>query len=220
MGVMFQDPQAIAVDEAGKSYVADRVLRNVQIADSNGVIVGVFNGTQGGGTEFQEPRAISVDRAGNVYVTDSALDTVQAFDGSGSFLFAFDGAVGEGTQFQRPVGIAVNGAGSIYVTDDILDTVQVFGYPISLTLMGECKKNVFFTETERFAVIRWVVTGASDGLTYRLHRNGALIATFSSSDPQLFEDHNLQKNSVYYYLLTVENQSGVVSQESIRLRCQ
>ena len=121
----FSGPAGIAVDGAGKVYVADTGNNRVQIFNDNGELL-EDRGLDGGEGEFDGPAGIAVDGAGNVYVADTVNDRIQVFSHSGAFLskWGFYG-IGEG-EFDEPEGIATGGVGNVYVADVGNDRVQIF----------------------------------------------------------------------------------------------
>ncbi|MGB9873094.1 MAG: 6-bladed beta-propeller, partial [Anaerolineae bacterium] len=73
-------PLAVAVDNAGRVYVADEWNSRVQVFDSTGAylttIGGAWDSTTGG---MRGPSGVAVDSAGNVYVTDRDNHRIQKF---------------------------------------------------------------------------------------------------------------------------------------------
>jgi len=129
-GTQFSTPFGVTVDSNNRIIVTDITLDIVQIFDSTGSFLGIFDGTAGGGAQFSFPRGVTVDSNDRIIVSDSALDIVQIFDSTGVFLFSFDGTAGGGTQFSTPFGVTVDSNDRIIVSDTTLNIVQIFeGFP-------------------------------------------------------------------------------------------
>ena len=121
----FSLPRGIAVDEAGRVYVADNYCR-VQVFDADGGFLYMWGAAGEGPGQFRRPVAIALDRAGLVYVADAITARIQVFTREGVFVRAW-GSEGSGAgQFLRPGGIAVNAEGHVYVADTYNYRIQVF----------------------------------------------------------------------------------------------
>jgi uncharacterized repeat protein (TIGR01451 family) len=151
-GQFFQ-PTDIAVDAAGRIYVADYNNHRVQVFSAPGVFAykfGSFCGLDPSSTEFgigcvdpdgsgplalgdgqfEFPEGIAVDSAGRILVADSYNNRVQVFDAAGRFLFKLGKNGGNGEhgsghgEFQSPSDVAADAAGHIIVVDG--RRIQVF----------------------------------------------------------------------------------------------
>ncbi len=121
----FRHPRGIAVDDAGRVFVADSYCR-VQVFDADGGFLYMWGGAGEGPGQFRCAAAIALDQAGLVYVADALNARIQVFTREGVFLRQW-GSKGSGAgQFLRPVGIAVNAEGHVYVADTYNYRIQVF----------------------------------------------------------------------------------------------
>lgn len=103
-------PLAIAVNEAGEIYLADRNLPGVwKLKD--GELSIFFQGSKKLRTSLNAPRCLAVDKAGKLLAGDSATREVYRFDDSGTPTPLTAGGIG------TPMGIAVNRAGDLIVSD-------------------------------------------------------------------------------------------------------
>jgi len=76
----FGDLPAIAVDNAGRVYVADPWSNRIQVFDSSGAYLTTIAGAWGTNTsQMRTPVGIALDSAGNVYVTDRDNHRIQKF---------------------------------------------------------------------------------------------------------------------------------------------
>ena len=139
-------PNGVAVDSAGRVYVADLVNNRVQIFNSNGTYFATLGTGWGPGDyEFDSPNGVAVGGNGNIYVADRGNQRVQIYDNT----FTYVGTLGEtgvsGTDnahFDAPVDVAVDSAGDTYVVDLNNHRVQVFNnsraYVRTIGVSGEC----------------------------------------------------------------------------------
>jgi hypothetical protein len=136
----FNNPSAVAVDNAGNVYVADRgnhTIRKITpsravstyagLAGSGGTADGIGNAAR-----FTEPQGVAVDSAGNIYVADTdnhtirkittarAVTTLAGVAGSSG---SADGN-GNAARFAFPNGLAVDNASNIYVADFSNDKIR------------------------------------------------------------------------------------------------
>jgi uncharacterized protein (TIGR03663 family) len=117
-------PKGLALDGAGRIYVADDQSHQIQVFDANGALLTQWGSRGGGPGQFEQPWDVAVGPGGEVYVADTWNHRIQKFDQSGEFLAEW-GAFGE-TQgrakeaqnvFYGPRGIAVDSEGNVWVTD-------------------------------------------------------------------------------------------------------
>jgi len=130
----FDDPEGVAVDNAGNVYVADGcTIRKITSAGEVSTIVGfAWTGGSADGTNsaarFYYPEGVAVDSAGNVYVADSGNCTIRKITPVGTNWvvstiagLADNPGTTDGTnsdaRFGEPYGVAVDSAGNLYVGD-------------------------------------------------------------------------------------------------------
>ena len=114
----FYQPEGVAIDSAGRMYIADTQNNRVRMI-ANGVITTVagtgslgFSGDNGPATSAQlaTPVAVAVDRAGNLYIAD--INNFRIRKVSGGIITTVAGTVGS-----TPWGVAADSAGNVYVSD-------------------------------------------------------------------------------------------------------
>ena len=121
----FSFPRGIAVDDAGRVFVADNYCR-VQVFDADGGFLYMWGTAGDGPGQFRRPVAIAIDQAGLVYVADALNDRIHVFTREGVFVRAW-GSKGSGPgQFRQPEGVAVDRHGQVFVADTFNYRVQVF----------------------------------------------------------------------------------------------
>jgi DNA-binding beta-propeller fold protein YncE len=100
----FENPQGIAVDNAGNIFVADTGNGRIQKFSPNGTFVASIATT--------DPNGIAIDRAGNIYVTEAgAKHRVQKLGPDGTFVAEWPPGL------YGPRRIAIGPDDSIYVVD-------------------------------------------------------------------------------------------------------
>ena len=138
----FDHPRSVAVDTAGRIYVADSGNNRIQVFAADGTFLQAFGSTckldasdgciGDGRGQFNEPWGIAVGRDGGIYIADTWNHRVQKFDAHGAFQTMWgqfgstDGTLGRTGVFYGPRGIAVGKDGDIYVVDTGNKRIQVF----------------------------------------------------------------------------------------------
>jgi len=125
----FELPHWVALDSAGKVYVADRGNQRVQVFDAGGHYL-----TQWAGKQFGRPYAIAIDKGGIAFIADGGDQPDGPPDRSAWVMVRPDGSllsrVGRfgnyDGQFEMAHSIAVDTEGSVYVGDITGARVQKF----------------------------------------------------------------------------------------------
>ena len=114
----FYQPEGVAIDSAGRMYIADSLNNRVRMI-ANGVITTVAGtGLQGFGgdggpaasAQLRTPVAVAVDPAGNLYIAD--INNYRVREISGGMISTV-----AGTEGVTPCGVAADAAGNVYVSD-------------------------------------------------------------------------------------------------------
>jgi sugar lactone lactonase YvrE len=114
---LFAQPSGIAVDSAGKVYVADTNSDRIDKLSSTGKMLAHWGskGTRPG--QFLRPTGVAIGPSGDIYVTDTGNARVEQFSSRGKFLTAWGTSGMSAGQFEFPRGIAVDSLGNVYVSD-------------------------------------------------------------------------------------------------------
>ena len=123
------NPADVALDTAGRVYVADRWHGRIQSFNPDGSYYATLD--NGGTTENQVgcPTGVALAPNGYLYVTDPCSQRVQIFDRNLLYLATMGtpGEVGsDNAHFNQPEDVAVDSRGVIYVSDRNNHRVQVF----------------------------------------------------------------------------------------------
>jgi uncharacterized protein (TIGR03437 family) len=128
-------PEDIAFDLAGNSYIADVTNNRIRQITPDGIIhtiagTGNAGETGDGGSalaaQLNTPRAVATDGLGNLYVGEyqgnrlrriSKDGTIQTLAGDGRLVSSGDGGPAISSSTQTPCGLAVDGTGSIYLAE-------------------------------------------------------------------------------------------------------
>ncbi|HHN73238.1 MAG TPA: hypothetical protein ENK13_04025, partial [Thermopetrobacter sp.] len=133
-----KDPVGVAVDAAGRVYIADKGNGRIRRVGPDGVIrtfAGCGDKYWGGcgregdpiyQAEFGLPRGMTEDAAGNLYVADEANHRVwkigpdgrvTAVAGNGESSFSGDGGPATEARLSFPADVAIDRAGNLYIAD-------------------------------------------------------------------------------------------------------
>jgi len=124
----FNRPTAVAVDNQGQIFIAERNNSRVQICDYQGNCT-QFGHRGSGPGEFTDPQGIAVDSQGRILVAEAeGGDRIQMLDQQGNWIsFIGDSGFDVG-EFSEPAGLAVDGASRIIVSELGNDRVQICSF--------------------------------------------------------------------------------------------
>ena len=122
----FVEPVGLAIDAAGRVYVADTDNGRVQIFDANGQFLEAWAPIRRMRRDSRHrPANIEVDAAGIVSVTDWNTNQVVRLDADGTVLDTF-GRRRRGAGDAGPWGMTSDGQGNLFVADHRGNRIQVF----------------------------------------------------------------------------------------------
>ncbi len=132
----FAQPTAVAVDNQGQIFIAERNNHRFQICDYQGNC-DQFGRLGSGQGQFTDPQGIEVDSQGQVLVAEGEEgDRIQILDQEGNWI-AFIGRRGSGVgEFTTPAGLAVDSESRIIVSELGNDRVQICSYEGDCSAFG------------------------------------------------------------------------------------
>jgi sugar lactone lactonase YvrE len=123
---ILNSPSDVAVDDAGRVYVADDITQQLRIYSSAGKLLTVWSSDGTADGQFKDIGAVALDDAGNLYVVDIYHRRIKKFSSEGKFLCAW-GSSGSGQgQVGSVVGLAIDREGKVYVNDVQNHCIQIF----------------------------------------------------------------------------------------------
>ena len=119
-------PVGLALDETGRLYVSDNVMRRISVFDATGRFAGYFAEDGEGRRPFGTPGSL-FHRGGILYISDLAEHRVMALRRDGTVYRVLGGGRGpEPGQLVYPGSTWVDDAGTVFVADPGNQRVQVF----------------------------------------------------------------------------------------------
>ena len=165
--------------------------------------------TAGDNSQISSTSTVDITGATIQIVADSGTYTV----GSQYILLTSTGLTGTPsllmpTQFVGELSYPNN---SIVLTLLRVPTPPIPPSPPS-TFNGNTVSNRYLTQTDITNVLRWRPPVASSQIvSYKISRNGVVIAVVPASGPSVYYDHNRKKNTSYVYTIVSLNAGGAES---------
>ena len=134
INALLSDPEGVAVDSAGKVYVADTGNNRVRVITPDGLINAFAGkGSAGGPTasgvpasqaNLNHPTGLAIDSSGNIYIADALHIWKVLPDGTISIIagappggYGGDGGLATQALLNAPYGILLDAAGDIFIAD-------------------------------------------------------------------------------------------------------
>ncbi|MDB5384392.1 MAG: hypothetical protein JWM11_38 [Planctomycetaceae bacterium] len=131
----FDMPGGLAIDKAGRVYVADQTNRRIQVFSGSGEFLakwgeyGTANGQFGGNVSPKSrvggPNFVAIDSLGNIYTTEASVGRVQKFTPQGQFQLTWGnnenkrgsfGGLLDSFKLVGPVGICIDQKDRVWVS--------------------------------------------------------------------------------------------------------
>ncbi|MCB1110283.1 MAG: beta-propeller fold lactonase family protein [Chlamydiia bacterium] len=110
------------------------------------------------------------------------------------------------------------------VTNTVINTLDIGGSPFGVGvqpatfgLRGVAKKNSFLTETNIFNELTWTAPILITAQSYRVFRDGVLIATVPATQFS-FKDNNLKRKQTHNYVVIADGLSGASAAAFVTVR--
>lgn len=119
-------PTYVAVDDAGRVYVADSMNSRISCFEPDGTFVRAYGERGDNPGNFDKPKGLAFDTFGNLYAVDSSWSVVQIMNRDGDMLLYFGGRHRLPGFLQNPTAIAIDGNNRIYVADTFNFRLNVY----------------------------------------------------------------------------------------------
>src|SRR5581483_2846280 len=146
----------LAVDGAGRLYIADEFHHRIRRVDpATGIITTVagngsagYSGDNGPATQasLNFPIAVALDAAGNLYIADknnhvvrvvrAADGVITTFAGTGVSAYSGDGGAAANATLMTPAGLAASAGGDVYIADEQASVVRRVSGGVISTVAG------------------------------------------------------------------------------------
>jgi trimeric autotransporter adhesin len=136
-------PIGLALDSAGRLYIADTASSNIRMVAADGIIstvagTGVVGSVGDGGPAasalLNRPQGVAFDAAGNLYIADTANHLIRKVTtdgnittvaGNGKSGFSGDGGLATQASLWYPKGLLVDAAGNLLIADSFNSRIRV-----------------------------------------------------------------------------------------------
>lgn len=143
----FRGPVAIALDQSGNIFVADRdnnmirkitsagVVSTIAGTKTPGYVNGTVNTTTGTYASFRSPSGLVVDAQGNIYVADLGNSAIRKIT-SAAVVTTIAGGPGQTTLVGSPMGISMDSQGNFFITDESGRIIELTSAKVLYDLAG------------------------------------------------------------------------------------
>ena len=150
----FRSPMAVAVDQSGNIFVADRdnnmirkitaagVVSTVAGTKTPGYVNGKVDSAAGTYASFRDPSGLVVDAQGNIYVADLGNSAIRKIT-SASVVTTIAGGPGQTSLVGSPIGISMDSQGNFFITDESGRIIELTSAKVLYNLAGSANVTGF-----------------------------------------------------------------------------
>jgi len=143
----FRSPIAVALDQNGNIFVADRdnnmirkitsagVVSTIAGTKTPGYVNGTVNTTTGTYASFRDPSGLVVDTQGNIYVADEGNNAIRKITPA-AVVTTIAGGPGQSTLLGSPMGISMDSQGNFFITDESGRIIELTSANVLYDLAG------------------------------------------------------------------------------------
>ena len=218
----FAGPQGLAMDSAGRLYVADTngdAIRMVVLP--TGIVTTVAGSSHQQGSadgslisaSFANPSGVAVDGAGNLYIADTENQVIRQAISSGMVstvagLAGTSGSadgVGTAARFRFPTGITSDASGNLYIADTNNHTIRMAFSPSAPVISAQPQSQ---TAAPGANVIFATTASGRPAPTYQWYFNGTALSGATGNSLSLA---NVRSSDAGTYTVAVTNDSKSVT---------
>ena len=145
---------AVAVDQSGNIFVADRdnnmirkitsagVVSTVAGTKTPGYVNGKVDSAAGTYASFRDPSGLVVDAQGNIYVADLGNSAIRKIT-SASVVTTIAGGPGQTSLVGSPIGISMDSQGNFFITDESGRIIELTSAKVLYNLAGSANVTGF-----------------------------------------------------------------------------
>ena len=190
----FDAPIGVAVDNAGKVYVADTYNDRIRVIGNDGIVAtlagaGAPGYGDGVGTEasFDTPCAVAIDKSGTLWVADTGNGAIRRVASDGKVdTFARATMLDDKVLLRRPLSLALSHDGYLYVGDMAHGRVLQFAPDAQMAVLtGASGDGDRFVRPAGIALDAAGALRLTDAASHRVHeiRPAAATPTVQSPEP-------------------------------------
>lgn len=188
----FNGPIGVAVDAAGKVYVADTYNDLIRVIDLDGMVTTLAGGDApgyadgiGAAAGFDTPCALAVDAAGTLWVADTGNGAIRRIARDDKVdTFARATMLGDKVLLRRPLSLALTDDGYLYIGDMAQGRVLQFAPDAQMAVLAGARDGERFVRPAGIALVAAGGLRLTDAASHRVHELVPAATTPGVPSPQ------------------------------------
>jgi sugar lactone lactonase YvrE len=178
VAAQFNGPIGVAVDGAGRVFVADSYNDRIRVIQQDGSVSTLAGGDRpgfvdgpGASARFETPTGLAIDRAGTLWVADTGSNAIRRVqqDGSVSTLMRSDRFAAPDA-LRRPLSVVVTSDGVLYVSEMARGRVLQISAAGSVHVLTGALANQRLARPSALALLEDGSLMVSDAASFRVYR--------------------------------------------------